>query len=69
MQTLRDLRKQAGKTCSEVAEALGVTVRAVHKYEHGDRHVSLAQVLTLSDLYDVTAEEVIQAQLSSQKAQ
>lgn len=65
MQTLRDLRKQAGKSCAEVAEELGVTMRAVHKYEHGDRHITIEQVLILAQLYDVTAEEVIKAQLSS----
>lgn len=66
--TLRVLRIQAGKSCAEVAEALGVTERAVHKYEHGDREISLAQVVTLAKVYDVTIEDIVYAQLNSLSA-
>lgn len=68
MQTLRELRKQAGKSCAEVAQALGVTRNAVTNYEQGIRRISLEQVLLLARLYDSTAEEIIQAQLNSQRA-
>lgn len=64
-ETLRDLREQSKKTCAEVAQALGVTLRAYCRYEQGTRRMSLEQVLILADLYDVSAEEVIQAQLNS----
>lgn len=64
-ETLRDLREQNKKTCAEVAQALGVTLRAYCRYEQGTRRMSLEQVLILADLYDVSAEEVIQAQLNS----
>lgn len=64
-ETLRDLRLQNKKTCAEIAQALGVTLRAYCRYEQGARHISLEQVLILTELYDVNAEEVIQAQLNS----
>lgn len=64
-ETLKDLRESAKKTCAEVAQALGVSNRAVYHYENGDRQISIEQVIILSKLYGVTAEEVIQAQLNS----
>lgn len=63
--TLKELRQQSKKTAAEVAEVLGVTVRAVYQYEQGMRSISLEQVLTLSKLYDVSTEEMITAQLKS----
>lgn len=65
METLKDLRLQSKKPCAEVARALGVTDRAYFRYEQGARRISLEQILILATLYDVSAEEVIQAQLNS----
>ncbi len=64
METLRGLRMAANKTTNEVAEKLGVTQSAIIKYENGKRKINIEQVLILAKLYDVTAEEVIIAQLS-----
>lgn len=64
-ETLKDLRRSAKKSVGEVAEALGVTERAVYNYERGIREVDIKSVLVLADLYGVTAEEVINAQLNS----
>lgn len=64
-ETLRDLRRGAKKSVGEVAEALGVTKRAVYNYERGIREVDIRSVLVLADLYGVTAEEVINAQFNS----
>lgn len=64
-ETLKDLRRSAKKSVGEVAEALGVTARAVSRYEQGSRQVSLRQVLVLAALYDCTEKEVIEAQLNS----
>lgn len=65
METLRDLRLQSKKTCAEVAQALGVTDRAIYNYERGIRYIGIEQILILAELYDISAEEVIQAQLNS----
>ena len=69
MQTLRDLRKQAGKSCAEVAEVLGVTQQALYRYERGAREINLAQVVQLAQVYDVSIEEVVLAQLNSPSVQ
>lgn len=69
METLRELREQNGKSRAEVAAALGVTVQALSNYENGYRRIDIEQVLTLSKLYDCTAEEVINAQLNSGRLQ
>lgn len=64
-ETLKELRLQAKKTCAEVAQALGVTDRAIYNYESGIRQINISQVLILAELYDVSEKEVIQAQLNS----
>ena len=63
--TLRKLREENKKSRAEVAQALGVTPNAVTNYEQGARRISLEQVLILSHLYGVSAEEVIYAQINS----
>ncbi|MCM1043331.1 MAG: helix-turn-helix domain-containing protein [Corallococcus sp.] len=63
--TLRELRKAAGKSVQEVTEVLGVKKSTYYNYEYGLRKIHIEQVLTLSKLYDITAEEVIEAQLNS----
>lgn len=65
--TLKELRKQSGKTAAEVAAALGVTYWALTKYESGIRSISIENVLTLAELYGVSEREVIEAQLESVK--
>ena len=65
MQTLRDLRKQCNLKQQEVAKKLNVTRNAYSNYEQGIRKISLEQVLVLSKLFDVSAEEIIEAQLNS----
>lgn len=64
-ETLRDLRVENKKTCAEVAQALGVTKNAVRNYESGIRKINIEQVLILAELYGISAEEVIRAQLNS----
>lgn len=63
--TLRDLRMASKKTAAEVAAALGVTIQAVYNYERGIRIIDIYSVIPLAQLFDVTAEEVIEAQINS----
>lgn len=65
--TLKELRQESEKTCAEVAQALGVSVQTVYRYEQGLRRISLEQVLVLAEMYEVSEKEVIEAQLNSQK--
>ena len=67
--TLRDLRKASNKTAAEVATALGVTIQAVYNYERGIRLTDIYSIIPLARLFDVTAEEIIEAQINSQRAQ
>lgn len=64
--TLRDLRKQAGKTVAEVAKELNVSKSTYYNYEQGTREINISQVLVLALLFDETAENVIAAQINSQ---
>lgn len=66
--TLRDLRNQAGKTCAEVAEALKITPQALYRYESGVRQINLEQVMVLAEIYDASIEDVVLAQINSQRA-
>lgn len=68
-QTLRDLRRASKKTAAEVAEALGITIQAVYNYERGIRLIDIYSIIPLARLFDVTAEEIIEAQINSQRAQ
>ncbi|MBO5046732.1 MAG: helix-turn-helix transcriptional regulator [Clostridia bacterium] len=63
--TLRELRKEKEKTVAEIATALNTTIRAVYNYENGWRRIALEHVLILSEIYNVSAETVIRAQLES----
>ena len=64
-ETLKDLRKQSKKTLAEVANVLGVSVRAVSNYESGIRALNIMQIVPLARLYEVSAEEIIFAEEQS----
>ena len=64
-ETLKDLRKQAKKTLAEVANVLGVSTAAMSYFENGRRQINIQHVLLLSNLYDMSAEEIIAAQMNS----
>lgn len=53
------------KTLAEVASDLNVTIQPLYRYERGSRRINIEQVLLLSQLYNCTAEEIINAQLNS----
>ena len=63
--TLRDLREENQKSRAEIAQALGVTLRAVYNYEYGIRQINISQVLILAEIYDIDTETVIRAALNS----
>jgi len=65
--TLRELRQQSKKTAAEVAAALCIAISTYYGYEHGIRRICFEHVLTLAKLYDVSAEEIIHAQLKTEK--
>lgn len=66
MVTLRDLRKQANKSCAEVAKELGITPQAFYRYERGIRQISLEQIVQLAKIYDVEIADIVFAAINSQ---
>lgn len=63
--TLRELREKQKISRQEVADLLCVSLSAMSNYENGHRQINLEQVLVLKDLYKVSAEDIIKAQLNS----
>src|SRR5262245_10432280 len=53
---LRSARLEAGKSQTEVAEALGVTFQQVQKYEKGANRISAGRLYELSRLLDVPVQ-------------
>jgi transcriptional regulator with XRE-family HTH domain len=53
---LRELRKKAGLTCSDVAKALGTSVTKISRMETGDRGLYVDDVAALLGLYHVPAK-------------
>ena len=59
---LYELRKEKGLTQSEVAEKLGVTNKAVSKWETGETFPETAQLLPLAVLFGVTVDELLRGE-------
>ena len=58
-ENIRGYRKQRGLTQEQLAEALGVTVGAVHKWENGMSTPELSLILELADFFDTSLDVLI----------
>ena len=58
-QCLRDARKRAGKSQTEIAVVLGTTQQQYAKYETGMRELPVHHLVTLADLYELTLDELV----------
>lgn len=56
---LRLLRKQKGMTMEETAKIVGISRQALANYERGVREPSLKILITLSNLYQVSLDELV----------
>ena len=56
---LYSLRKEKGMTQAELAQALGVTNKAVSKWETGEAMPETAQLLPISRIFGVTVDELL----------
>ncbi|MCH5148251.1 MAG: helix-turn-helix transcriptional regulator [Clostridiales bacterium] len=56
---LYSLRKSKGMTQQELADKLGVTNKAVSKWETGEAYPETAQLIPLSDIFGVTVDDLL----------
>ena len=55
---LRRLRRQRGFTIAEAAESVGISRQSLSNYERGVREPSLKILITMSDLYQISLDEL-----------
>ncbi|MDD6515074.1 MAG: helix-turn-helix transcriptional regulator [bacterium] len=55
---LRRVRKQRGLTIAEAAESVGISRQSLSNYERGVREPSLKILITMSDLYQISLDEL-----------
>ena len=56
---IAERRKEQNLTQMQLAESLGITDRAVSKWENGTSDPSTSNLLALAKLYGVSAEEIL----------
>lgn len=56
---LYTLRKSKGMTQQEIADKLGVTNKAVSKWETGEAFPETAQLVPLADIFGVTVDDLL----------
>lgn len=59
---LKSIRKSKGLSQSQLADASGVSVRMVQKYEQGERDInkaSVSTVLKLAEVLECSVEDVV----------
>lgn len=59
---LYTLRKEKGLTQSELADKLGITNKAVSKWETGDAFPETAQLVPLATIFGVTVDELLRCE-------
>lgn len=59
LERLKILRKEKGKTQTEIAELIGVRKLAYAHYEQGKRKLSVDALVTLAQYYDVTTDYLL----------
>lgn len=55
-QRIRDLREDADKTQTEIAEYLGTTAQYYGKYEKGEREIPFTRAIELANYYSVSLD-------------
>ena len=58
-QRLKELRIEKGLRLRDVAEAMGLTLRAICNYESGIREPSLEMLVKLCKFFDVTSDYLL----------
>ncbi len=63
---LYSLRKEKGWTQSELADKLGLTNKAVSKWETGDSFPETAMLVPLASLFDITVDELLRGEKNAE---
>lgn len=58
-ENIKTLRKQHSFTQEQLAEALGVTVGAVYKWESGQSVPEVKLIMELSDLFEISVDTLL----------
>lgn len=61
---VRRLRESGGYHIEELAKCLGVAKRTAQSYEKGDRRISIADLIRLSEAFGVSVERLINGQMT-----
>lgn len=64
---ISSLRKEKGMTQLELAEKMGVTDKAVSKWERDLSYPDLNSIPKLAEIFDVSVEDLMQNRLESQR--
>lgn len=56
---VKELRKEKGKKQNEMAEYLGVTLRAYQYYESATNYPNIPGLLKLADFFDVSTDYLL----------
>jgi len=56
---LLQLRKERGMKQPELAEQLGISLRAYQYYESGEREPQLSVLTTIADFYGISLDELV----------
>ena len=58
-QRVRQLRKESGKTQTQMADFLGIKLRSYQNYEGGSRRPDYEGLVALADYFDVTTDYLL----------
>ena len=61
---LRECREEAGLTQDDIAERLSLTRQAISKWERGINEPDIETIVQLADIYNVTIDQLLRADLS-----
>ncbi|WP_310883713.1 helix-turn-helix domain-containing protein [Priestia megaterium] len=64
---LQRLREEKNLSREELAQVMNVSRQAVYKWENNKGHPDIENLIKLSDLYNVTIDELIEGDRSFQK--
>lgn len=64
---LKELRKQSNMTQEQLGEKIGVTNKTISKWENGNYMPPIEQLKTLSDIYQVSINEILSGEKLSQE--